>query len=63
MSGNDDLLEVGSSSHISGGELPASTVDDTSHPSPLERSRGLDGASWLKVGDGRLSVDGPMWSE
>lgn len=59
-SGSDDLLELGSSSHIAGGELPASTVDDLSHPSPIEKSRGLVGVPWLNVGDEYVDEDGPM---
>ena len=41
ISGNEDLLEAGSSSHICGGELPVSTVDETSQLSPMECSRTL----------------------
>lgn len=57
-SGRDDLLEVGSS-HIWGGELTVSTVDDTSHVSRMDRSRVLLAAAWLKAGDDQVDVDGP----
>lgn len=57
-SGNEDLLEVGSS-HNCGGELTVSTVDDISHVSRIDRSRVLLAAAWLKVGDDHVDVDGP----
>jgi len=55
-SGKEDLLDVGSSSHISGGELPGSTVD-VSH-SPTDCSRTLLSVPWLNVGD-QVDDEGP----
>lgn len=62
-SGSDELLEVGSSSHICGGELPVSMVEETSQLSPIECARTLLPAPWLKEGEDQVDVDGPGVSE
>jgi hypothetical protein len=59
ISGRDDLLERGSSSHICGGDMPVSAVEETSQISPTDCSRTLLAAPWLRAGEGQAAEDGP----
>lgn len=58
-SGIDDLLDRGSSdvSQSSGGERPASTVDDNSHASPMDRGVALSSAT-CSVAEDAVAVRG-----